>query len=178
MGNTVHVSFVDSDLLPPVPGLEPPSVEQHTYSLLDEDEKVCRIISEDELEASYVDNNIATFKLRDVNWLTLDVDKEDVDITYSNGGRTALRLGSIDFGGGAMAPQYAKKDGVIYPIDDSGELLLDATNTPQLVAIRSWYHKEAKRVNDERLEIAEIVHEFGHAIGHLGHAGHLGHPGH
>jgi hypothetical protein len=171
MGNP----FIDVDLLPPVPGLTPPTLEPHTYSLLDDDEKVCRIISEEELEASYVDNDIATFKLRDVNWLTLEVDKEDVDITYRNGAKTSLLLGSISFHGGGRAPQYAKKDDVIYPIDEFGGLLLNATNTPQLVAIRTWYHNEAKRVNDQRLEIAEIVHEFGHAIGHLGHAGHLGH---
>jgi len=175
MSNRVSVSFVDSDLLPSVPGLDPPTVQPHTYMLLDDDEKVCRVISEDELEESYVDNNIDTFKLQGVDWLTLDVDKESVDIKYFGGAKTSVLLGSISFGAGKRADQYAKKDGVIYPIDDFGTLLLSATNTPRLVAMRTWYHKEAKRVNDQRIEIAEMVHQFAHAIGHLGHTGHLGH---
>jgi len=173
---STRVTFIDSDLLPSVAGLEPPTVESHTYVLLDDDEKLCRIISEDELEESYVDNNIDTFQLQGVDWLTLDVDKEDVNIVYFGGARTSLLLGSISFGAGRRAEQYAQSKGVIYPIDNSGALLLNGTNTPRLVAMRTWYHKEAKRVNDERIEIAEVVHIFGQAIGHLGTgAGHLGH---
>lgn len=173
---STRVTFIDSDLLPSVPGLELPTVESHTYMLLDDDEKVCRVISEGELEESYVDNNIHTFRLQVVDWLTLDVDKKDVNIVYFSGARTSLLLGSIAFGAGRRAEQYAKVKGVIYPIDDSGALLLNATNTPRLVAMRTWYHKEAKRVNDERIQIAEMVHRFGQAISHLGnHASHLEH---
>jgi hypothetical protein len=65
-------------------------------------------------------------------------------------------LGSISFGAGQRAKQYAKAHGVIYPIDKFGALLFNKTNTPRLVAMRTWYHEEAKRVNDTRLEIAEM----------------------
>lgn len=173
MANVKLVKF-DSDLLPDVPGLDLPTIENRTYVLVDDDEKVCRVIDQDELEASYVDNNIVTFKLRDVNWLTLDVDNQFVDITYADGSGTSLLLGSISYGGGVRTDQYGKTGGIIYPIDAAGNLQLNATNTPRLVGIRIWYYNEAKRVNDQRIEIAEVVHSFAEIIGELGHAGHLG----
>jgi hypothetical protein len=172
---TTRVSFIDSDLLPSVTGLEPPTMEPHRYFLLDDDEKVCRVISEEELEESYVDNNIDIFRLKDVNWLTLEVDKEFVEIVYFSGAKTELLLGSISLGASRRAEQYGKREGVIYPIDASGAELLDDTNTPRLAAMRAWYHKEVKRMIAERIEIAEIVHAFaeiidagGDAAGHLG----------
>lgn len=175
MSNAVRVQLIPADLLPPVPGLDEPTVEPHTYVLVDDDKKECRVISEAELEAAYVDNEIDTFKLRNVDWLTLDVDKEYVDITYSSGAKASLLLGSIDYAGGGRADQYGKSKGVIYPIDESGAMLLNGTNTPRLVAMRTWYWNEAKRVNDERIEVAEVVHAFAEAIGALGDtADHLG----
>jgi hypothetical protein len=156
-------------------GVNLPVVEPRTYVLLDDDAQECRVIPEDELEESYVDNNIQTYQLQDVNWLTLDVDNQYVTITYSSGVQTSLLLGSIDLGEGRSAEQYVKRNGIIYPIDESGSVLLDANNTPNLVAIRNWYLAEAKRINDERLEIAEVVHAFAENIASLGHASHLGH---
>jgi hypothetical protein len=173
MANVRLIKF-DSDLLPDVPGLNLPTIENRTYVLVDDDARVCRVIDQDELDASYVDNHIATFKLRDVNWLTLDVDNQFVDITYTNGNTTSLLLGSISYSGGVRTDQYGQTGGVIYPIDAGGNLQLNATNTPQLVAMRVWYYNEAKRVNDERIQIAEIVHAFADVIGHLGHAAHGG----
>jgi hypothetical protein len=66
--------------------------------------------------------------------------------------------------------RYGKTNGVIYPIDDAGTLLLNPTNTPHLVDIRAWYYNEAKRVNDQRLQVAEIVLDFAEAISELGYA--------
>jgi hypothetical protein len=45
---------------------------------------------------------------------------------------------------------------------------LNATDTPNLAAMRRWYHREATRVNDERIEIAEVVHSFAQIINVLG----------
>jgi hypothetical protein len=151
--------------------LELPTVDERTYVLVDDDAKECRVIAEDEFNASYVDNNIQTFQLQDLNWLTLDVDNQYVTITYSSGAQTAVLLGSIDYNAGRSAEQYGKTNGVIYPIDEAGTFLFNNSNTPNLVAIRTWYYNEAKRVNDERLEIAEVVHAFADAISELGHAG-------
>lgn len=163
--------FVDSDLLPSVPGLTPPTLEPRTYYLIDDDERVCRVISDDERDDAFVDLGIKTFRLRNVNLLTLDVDRETVDLVYNNGTTAALRLGSIDLRSGSRAEQYGKTNGVIYPLHADGAFMFNGTNTPHLVAMRRWYLAEAKRVNDQRIEIAEVVHNFAQIIGQLGQAG-------
>jgi hypothetical protein len=137
---------------------------------VDDDEKVCRVIGESEFQASYVDNDIETFKLRNVDWLTLAVDKEHVDIKYEDGRTSSVLLGSIDYAPGPRAGEYTKIRGVIYPIDSTGTSLLNATNTPNLVAMRTWYWNEAKRVNDQRIRIAEVVHQFAQILNQLGQA--------
>jgi hypothetical protein len=166
----VHLINVDSGLLDQVPGVKLPGVEPSTYVLVDNDAKECRVIQEDEFTASYIDRDIQTFQLQDINVLTLDVDNHNVTLTYGNGSQTSLMLGSISFSGGGMADQYAKSGGIIYPIDEGGMVLLDGTNTPNLVAIRTWYQNEAKRVNDQRLQVAEVVHAFADMIAESGHA--------
>ncbi len=166
-----HRPFIDVTLLPPVSGLEAPTVGPHEHVLLDDDEKMCRVIEDGELRESYVDDNINTYHLRDLNWLTLAVDKEIVDLVYFDGRRASTRLGSISLESGQPAKQYGKKKGVIYPIDDQGNRIFDDTNTPNLTAIRRWYLSEAKRAIDRRVEIAEIVHVFAKTIGASGSAG-------
>ena len=170
MSTAVKLVKFDSEQLPDVPNLVLPGVDENKYVLVDNDASTCRVIGEDEFNASYVDNNIETFQLEDLNWLTLDVDNQFVTITYSGGVQTALLVSSIDFDSGTKAEEYGKTNGVIYPIDGSGTFLFNGTNTPNLVAIRTWYHTEAKRINDQRIEIAEVVHAFAEAIGGLGHA--------
>jgi hypothetical protein len=166
MATQIHGQLIsDPELFGDLPGLTLPGVEAHTYVLVDDDAKECRIISEDELEASYVDNHIDGYQLQDVNSLTgLDPDsmgKEYLTITYSSGAQISLQLGLIDFlSAPVRTEQYAKSDGIIYPVDDSGTLRLNTVDTPNLVNIRKWYLDEAKRVNDEHLEMAEIVHAF------------------
>ena len=149
-------------------GVTLPSVSSREYVVIDHDDRVCRVVDEDEFNAAYVDRNIDTFKLRGVNWLTLDVDKNVVDIDYDDGRRASFVLGAIDLSAPVRADQYGKRGGVIYPIDDSGALRLSATDTPNLAAMRRWYLNEAKRVNDERIRIAEVVHQFAQIINVLG----------
>jgi hypothetical protein len=175
MATHVSLKKFDPDLLADVPGLTLPSVENRSYALLDDDDKVCRRIDEDELEASYVDNGIDTFRLLDVNVLTLNVDDQAVRLTYADGRTVDLPLGAIKLNAPVRAGQYGQWHGIIYAIDDAGNILLDATNTPHLADIRRWYLAEAKRVNDQRIEIAEVVHAFAEIIGESAHAGHLGH---
>jgi hypothetical protein len=114
------------------------------------------VLSEDELRAVYVDSIIDTFQLQDVSWLTLDVDNQYVNVKYTNGASTTLLLGSIYYGAPVHTEQYGQSSGIIYPIDADGNLVLNATN-PNLRAMRVWYNSEAKRINDQRLQIAEIV---------------------
>jgi hypothetical protein len=163
--------IVDEDVTPRASGVELPRVGPRENVLVDDDEKVCRVISDEEVDAWYVDNGINMFKLRAVDYLTLDCDKEIIDIWYAGMPRKAgMRLGSISLESGKRATQYKKSKGVIYPIDDRGNVLLNQTNTPNLVFIRAWYHKEAQRVHAERVQLAEVVHAFASAIGALGNA--------
>ena len=166
MATKVTLDYDVSD----VPGVNLPVTDPRSYVLVDNDAQTCRVISDADLRASYVDNNMDTFRLQDIDWLTLDVDNQYVSIKYTTGAATALQLGSIDFGAPVRTDQYGQSDGIIYPIDSSGKLALNATNTPNLTAIRTWYEGEAKRVNDERLQIAEVVHSFAEIIGSLGNA--------
>jgi hypothetical protein len=171
MDGTVRGPFlvVDPDLV--AEGHNLPA-ELNTYVLIDNDAKVCRVIKQDEFDASFVDNNIQTYQLQDVNWLTLDVDNHNVTLTYTSGAQAVLLLGSIDLNGsGTTAAQYGQSNGIIYPIDDGGAALLDATNTPNLVRIRTWYLNEAQRVNDQRIQMAEVVHAFSENIAGLSGAG-------
>jgi hypothetical protein len=164
---TVRVKLIE---MPAVDGVDLPTIEPRTYYLIDDDEKVCRVIDDAEFQAAYVDNHIDTFKLRNVDWLTLAVDREHVDIVYEDGRTASLLLGSIDYAPGPRAGEYTKIKGVIYPIDATGTSLFNDTNTPNLVAMRTWYWEEAKRVNDERIRIAEVVHSFAQVINVLGTA--------
>ncbi len=166
---TTHVTLSKIDL-GSIPGLDLPTVDPGSNALFDNDAKVCRIISDDELHAAYVDDNIDTFQLQNVNLLTLDVDNQFVTLTYANGAGIDMLLGWIDYAAPPRTTQYGQTAGIIYPIDANGNPLLNATNTPNLVAIRKWYAAEARRVNDQRVEIAEVVHSFAEIIGTLGNA--------
>jgi hypothetical protein len=162
--------LIDEDRLRPS-GVDLPRVGPRENVLLDDDKRVCRVVSDEEVDKSYVDNGIDLFKLRQVDFLTLDCDKETLDIWYVGGRKADLRLGSIALTPGKRATQYKKSKGVIYPIDDRGNVLLNDTNTPNLAFIRKWYHKEAARLHAERVLIAEMVHHFASCIGALGQAG-------
>jgi hypothetical protein len=166
-----HLVIVDEDVTPGGSGVELPRVGPRENVLVDDDAKNCRVISDEEVDAWYVDNGINLFKLRAVDFLTLNCDKETLDIWYAGMPRKAdMRLGSISLESGKRATQYRKSKGVIYPIDDRGNLLLNDTNTPNLAFIRRWYHKEAARVHAERVRIAEIVHEFADIMGNFSNA--------
>jgi hypothetical protein len=150
--------------LPDVEGLTPPSTETRTFLLLDDDAKVCRIIPQDELDASYVDNNISTYQLDGINPLTLDVDVQQVNLNYASGAQSSILVGIIDWDTAIRADQYVKRDGLIYPVDDAGNLMLNVVNTPNLVRIRKRYHDDAKAASSTDVEFATIVYEFSHAL--------------
>jgi hypothetical protein len=170
---TTRVTIVK---LPPdlvASGVNLPEVDPGSYVLVDNDAKVCRTITDDDLAVASVDNNIATFRLLDINWLTLDIDNQTLSITYTDGRTANVVLGSINYNSAPVRSQeFGQTDGVIYPIDEEGNPLLDLSNTPNLAAIHVWYWREAKRVNDEHLQMAELVHAFTEDIAHLAETSH------
>ncbi len=146
--------------LPDVPGVELPTVEEHYYTLDDDDAGECRGIYQRELDESYVDNHIDSMRIL-LPDLWSNIDDQTLYLTYSNGLAYEVQLGHIDFHGGAMASRYHRSGGLIFPTDEHGsQYLLNATNTPNLVAIKEHVHEEWAKVQHQRLEIAEIVYSF------------------
>jgi len=146
--------------LPDPEGLTSPSIESRTYLLCDGDANICRIIQEDEFAESYVDDNISTYQLDGINPLSLDVDAQQLILTYVSGAQTSILLGLIDWDTAIGADHYVKRDGLIYPVDDAVKLMLNVVNTPNLVAIRRKYYADKKAASDLDVEFATIVHQF------------------
>jgi hypothetical protein len=163
--------LVDADKLglPDVPGLELPTVQDHYYTLDDNDAGECRGIYARELEASYVDNNIDSIRIL-LPDLWSNIDDQTLTLVYANGLTYEVVLGHIHSAGGQVAERYRKWGGIIFPSDGNGQLLLDATNTPRLVAIKRAVHDKWQEVQHQRLEIAEIVYSFSEIISLYGDA--------
>jgi hypothetical protein len=154
-------------------GIDLPPVEPNKYALLDDDAQQCSIIGDDELYASYVDRNIATYRLDAIeNWPEVpNPDKHNVILSYNNGSQASIAIGSISLDSGPAPDQYYKTRGITYPIDKSGAALLDATNTPNLSFIRNQYWDMARKKVKTDLFFAEIVATFASDVAALGHAG-------
>ena len=171
----VHAGLVNADDLglPEVPGVELPTVPEHTYPLDDYDNSECRIITEHELDAAYVDHNIVNFSivLPDI-WS--DIDAQVLTVDYASGRQYQLTLHDVQDGPGSYPERYLQWNGVIVATDANGTALLDTSNTPNLAYIKSYVHEKWREVQEQRLEIAEMVAAFAEAIGHLSHASHLG----
>ncbi len=171
----VHVQFLKMDPALIDQRVNLPTVEPNTYILIDNDAQNCGVIQEDEFTASFVDRNIKTYILDGgESWPEVpDPDKHNVILTYSSGTKATILVGSISLDDGPAPDQYAKSGGVIYPIDQSGALLLDATNTPGLSYIRQHYWDLAGQETASNLMFAEMVYFFagpGGAVTALGHA--------
>jgi hypothetical protein len=107
-----------------------------------------------------VDNNISTYQLDGINPLTLDVDVQQVILTYASGAQTSILVGIIDWDTAIRADQYVKRDGLIYPVDEAGNLMLNVVNTPNLVNIRKKYHDDARGASNTDVQFAQIVYIF------------------
>jgi hypothetical protein len=143
------------------------------YVILDNDDNTCRVIEQAELFGSYVDGNIATYQLDGIEtWPQVpNPDLHNVILDYQNGNKVTISVGSISLDPGPGPAHYLKSGGVIYPIDDSGAALLDATNTPNLSFIRNQYWDMARKQVETNLFYAEIVANFANDVSGLAHAG-------
>jgi hypothetical protein len=172
MSNISNVKLItDDDLLKQGANIREPGTDlketptdftagKLAYPLLDNDLKVCRVINQDELKASYVDNNIQRCYLQDYTPFEETLDNEYLVVKYYTGADTSILFGLIDAGPEVRAEQYAKTGSIIYPIDDSGSLQLNLVNTPTLVYTRQWVLNEWKKANDQNLEMADLVDKF------------------
>jgi len=140
--------------------MQTPTTE-HKYSILDNDSKTCRIADEAEFKQSYVDYNISLFRLQDASPFEESLDNENLIVTYADGTVTTIRFGLISTDNSpAPVDEYAKTGGLIYPIDDNGDLQLNATNTPVLAATRQWVLDQWVAASKENLKMAQLVNDF------------------
>jgi hypothetical protein len=153
-----HVRIVDiQDLgIPPAPGVNLPTV---TYILDDDDAGECRYTSKDEIRPFYVDDPIHVTPVQPDVW-TLDIDNQEVTFTYSTGAQYTVLLGSIDMNPGPGASRFRKSGNIVFPTDEGGQILLNATTTPRLAGLRIYLHEQTLRISEERLKMAEIVYAF------------------
>lgn len=148
--------------------LEMPSSTSFNFSLIDHDNRECRGVTEDEIRPFYVDNEIDSIgPLRPDPWtLSADeIDKQELRITYADGRELGYRLGDISKEGGSPTTLFSQVEGIVFPIDESGNFLMDATNTPLLSAIRRDFHAQLAQMMEERLEVAFITAAFAQIIG-------------
>jgi hypothetical protein len=159
----VHARIVDiQDLgIPEAPGVDLPTV---AYILDDDDAGECRYTSKDEMRPLYVDNPVSVAPVEADVW-TLEIDNQYVAFTYASGTQHSILLGTIDMDPGPGAARYRKSGNIIFPTDDGGTVLLNATTTPRLAGLRTYLHEETLKRSEERLQMAEIVYAFTQIMG-------------
>jgi hypothetical protein len=149
--------------------------DPHKYVLIDDDAKQCSLIDDDELDASYVDRHVDHYQLDGIEtWPQVpNPDNHNVILSYKNGTQTSVSVGSISLDNGMVPDQYYKSQGVIYPIGQSGAVLLNATNTPNLSYIRQHYWDLAAKKTSNDVFMASIVATFAGDVAALAHAGEM-----
>lgn len=141
------------------PDLQSPTVGG--YYVIDNDAKTCRMADATEFNQTYVDKNIETFRLQDFSPFEESLDNENLIATYASGAVATIRFGLIDVNAsGSPTDLYAKSDGLIYPIDESGSLVLNKTNTPVLAATRAKILEEWEQAGEDNVKMAELVEAF------------------
>jgi hypothetical protein len=176
----VHGGFIDVDQVPNRdPNVNVPTVSDHQLPMNDEDAGQCVNVSVWGLSPSYLPykpeyvDNVARFSFQPSDpWGFAGIENDPIHVTLASGHQVSIPRNWI-LNGGTAAAGYRKTGGIVYPSDELGQtLLLNETNTPNLVALDNYILALTKRAAQERYEMALIVAEFTHAIGELGHAGH------
>jgi hypothetical protein len=171
-----RVGFIDADTLPHQPGVQEPTVQQHQVPLLDDDANQCTTISAWGLSPvylpynpSYVDaiHTLVSYRVPD-EWSIEGWQNEPLTVQLESGQHWQVPLHMVEAYAGAAATQYRKSNNIYFPADDSGTVLLNATNTPNLVWAKYFIYESVKRIHEQRLQIAEIVYSFSQAISALG----------
>jgi hypothetical protein len=143
---------------PPPPGVELPSVDGQ-LTLDDDDAGNCRFATKDEIRDIYLDNPVTATAVQPDVW-TLEIDDQSITFTYSNGAQYTIQVGQINWDSGPAATRYRKTGGLVYPTDDSGNLLFNSTTMPRLANVRMDLHNQVREVSEQRLEMAELVNSF------------------
>lgn len=98
---------------------------------------------------------------------------QDFIYRYSNRPDLKVSLDRISLDGSAIASEYLKENGVIYPISSSGTVALDATNTPRIAAGALARLQNRVQVLEDREAYATAIHAFSGSIALLAAYGSL-----
>ena len=137
---------------------------QNDVTLDDDDAQVCRWATKDEIRQLYVDNAVTASPIQPDVW-TLEIDNESLTLGYANGASWTTTLGAIDWNSGPAATRYKKTGGIVFPADDGGNVIINATTAPRLAHLRIWAHDQIRQRAGERLQMAELVNAFATIIG-------------
>jgi len=158
----VHGGLIDQSQLDkaghPLPaGVDLPAVDR--FTLDDDDAGNCRLVTEDEIRGEYLDNPTQASPVQP-EWLTLEIDNQPITFTYANGAQYTTPLGSIDWTAHIGADRFRKVGGIVYPVDASGNVMLNRATTPRLVNVREYLHEQIQQRSEERVEMAWLVNAF------------------
>lgn len=159
------VDIEDLEGNPNLGDVDVPEIPEHAFVVDDNDSGECRWGTEDELRPMYIDNvELVEGIQHDVWTLTID-DNDEFRFRTRSGSETVVRWGDIDVNAGNPAARFVKSNSVVWPSDDYQNVLLNATNTPRLAALKQWMLDELSQRSGERVEIAELVAVFTGIIG-------------
>jgi hypothetical protein len=139
------------------PNVNLPTVDNVTLD--DDDAQVCRWATKDEIRHLYVDNAVTATPIQPDVW-TLEIDNESITFGYSSGASWTTTLAAIDWNSGPAAARYRKSGGIVYPADDGGNVIINASTAPRLANLKIWAHEEIRKRAGERLQMAELVNAF------------------
>jgi hypothetical protein len=159
----VHGGLIDEDELeragvPAPAGVDLPTVDGQ-ITLDDDDAGECRYATKPEIRDIYLDNPVTATPIQPDVW-TLEIDNQSVTFTYSNGAQYTIQLGQINWDPGPAASRYRKTGGIVYPTDEGGNVLVNATTTPRLANVRMNLHDQVREISEQRLEMAQLVNSF------------------
>jgi hypothetical protein len=157
-GGLVDQSDLDAAGHPAPAGVQVPTVIDQ-ITLDDDDAGDCRFATKAEIKDIYLDNPVTATPVQPDVW-TLEIDDQSVTFTYSNGVQYTLQVGQLNWGSGPYATRYRKTGGLVYPTDDSGNLMFNSTTMPRLLNVYTDLHNQALEVSEQRLEMAELVNSF------------------
>ena len=171
-GNRTSITLIDVTILSKRQRKEfdgiLPVGERHQITIIDHDARQCRFISEDELSWLFVDNNIERMEpIEQALFLTpkSPIDTKNLILHYAHGASLIIKLGDISLDGNFSAPEYCKINGIIFPMDRHGALMLDATNTPRLAGIRRDLLLQVNELTAEAMDLLTIGHIIGGILG-------------
>ena len=142
--------------------MELPTVQEHEYTVDDEDSQQCYFIGERELAPIYVDNAVEVSPVQPDVW-TLDTDNEYVTFTYNDGSTGGHAARRHQLSGGSNPDRLVKYNGVVYPMEGSNAAYNPHT-TPRLAELREWVLDQTCEASEVRVEIAELVNAFAQQI--------------